>query len=484
MTTSSTRFDGPRPRLLLSAFVMNTTSHIMGGQWRRPEAAQHRFNELPLWTNLAQQLEAAKFDAIFFADVVGLYGDHEGGWASLLRKGLQVPSNDPLLLLSALAASTENIGLAATSSIIQSHPFQFARQMSTLDHLSNGRAGWNIVTSVLENAHRNFNGTELTKHDERYDWADEYVEAVYKLWEGSWEEDAFVQDKESGLYCDPDKVSKIYHRGQRYSIDGPHLTAPSRQRTPVLFQAGSSGRGQQFCAANAEATFTLAPNPVAAATYTAAVRELAVAAGRRANDVKFLQGLHFVVGGTEAEALRKAGELEETLDYDALLAHMGGSLGADLGNLPLDTPLGDLETEGAQGHLQALRSSVPNGNPTLRDIALYRSRANRVLGTPEQIADQLEQWQDAGIDGINVINQTVPGSYTDFIAGVLPELQERGLAQTEYTPGTLREKLFGGTSDRPGGHLDSRHPAARFRGAFTAHSATAENKTAVAGAAI
>jgi long-chain alkane monooxygenase len=469
----SPRFDGPRPRLLLSAFVMNTTSHIMGGQWRRPEAEQHRFNELPLWTGLARQLEDAKFDAVFFADVVGLYGDYDGGWASLLRKGLQVPSNDPLILLSALAASTKDIGLAATSSVIQSHPFQFARQMSTLDHVSNGRVAWNIVTSVLENAHRNFNATELTKHDERYDWADEYVEAAYKLWEGSWADDALLQDKDGGINADPAKVSKIYHRGARYSIDGPHLVAPSPQRTPVLFQAGSSGRGQQFCAANAEATFTLAPSPEIAAKYTSAVRAQAVAGGRHPDDVKFLQGLHFVVGGTEAEANRKAEELEQTLDIEALLAHVGGGFGVDLGGLPLDTPLGDLETEGTQGHLAAIRASVKDGDPTLRDVALYRSRANRVVGTPEQIADQLEVWQDAGIDGINIINHTLPGSYTDFIEGVLPELRSRGLAQAEYAPGTLREKMFG-----HGPRLNGRHPAAAFRGAFTQYSAAAENTPA------
>lgn len=471
MTTPSPRFNGPRPRLLINAFLMNTTSHIMGGQWRRPEAEQHRFNELALWTDLARQLEEAKFDALFFADVVGLYGDHEGGWSSLLKKGLQVPSNDPLVLLSALAGATKDIGLALTSSVIQSHPFQFARQVSTLDHISNGRAGWNIVTSVLENAHRNFNGTELTKHDERYDWAEEYVDAAYKLWEGSWDDDALVQDKAAGVHADPEKVHKIYHRGQRYSIDGPHLVSPSLQRSPVLFQAGSSGRGQEFCAAHAEATFTLAGSPEAAAKYTSKVRELAVAAGRSADDVKFVQGFHFVVGGTEDEANRKAAELEETLDIDALIAHIGGGFGKDFGGLPIDTPIGDLETEGSQGHLAAIRAMVPGGNPTLRDLALYRARANRIVGTPEQIADGLERWQDAGIDGINIINQILPGSYTDFIEGVLPELRQRGLAQSEYAPGTLREKLFG-----VGSRLNDRHPAARYRGAFAEYSAAAENK--------
>ncbi|KGJ72115.1 oxidoreductase [Cryobacterium roopkundense] len=473
--SASSRFAGPRPRLLLSAFVMNTTSHILGGQWRHPDAQQHRFNELPLWIDLAKQLEAAKFDAIFLADVVGLYGDHDGGWASHVQRGLQVPSNDPLILLAALAAVTTDIGLAATSSVVQSHPFQFARQISTLDHISNGRAAWNIVTSALENSHRNFGSDGLTAHAARYDWADEYSDAVYKLWEGSWDEGSLVQNKESGVHADPDRVHKIYHRGERYSIDGPHLVSPSPQRTPLLFQAGSSGRGQQFAAGNAEATFLFAPNTAYAAKVSAGIRSEAVAAGRRADDVKLFTGLSFVVGSTEAEAHAKKAELEQYLDLDMIIAHIGGGLGVDLGGLPLDTPLGDIETEGGQGLLQAIIDSTPGRNPTLTDVANYRARAQQIVGTPEQIVDQLELWQDAGIDGINIINQTIPGSYTDFIDGVLPELRGRGLAQTEYAPGTLREKLFG-----DGPHLPKSHPAAAYRGAFAESSATAESRRTVA----
>ena len=477
----STRFpNGPRPRLLLSAFVMNTTSHILGGQWRHPDAQQHRFNDLSLWVDLAKQLEAAKFDAIFLADVVGLYGDHEGGWASHIKRGLQVPSNDPLMLLAALATATSDIGLAATSSVVQSHPFQFARQISTLDHLSGGRAAWNIVTSALENSHRNFGSDGLAGHSARYDWADEYVDAVYKLWEGSWDEGALVQNKQTGLHADPSKVHKINHRGERYSIEGPHLVSPSPQRTPLLFQAGSSGRGQQFSSANAEATFLFAPNTAYAAKVSAAVRAQAVGAGRQPDDVKLFTGLSFVVGSTEAEVAAKKADLEQYLDLDALIAHIGGGLGIDLGGLPLDTPLGDVQTEGGQGLLQAILDSTPGGNPTLADVAHYRAAAQQIAGTPEQIVDALELWQDAGIDGINIINQTIPGSYTDFIDGVLPELRRRGLAQSEYAPGTLREKMFGA-----GPHLPASHPATAYRGAFVdAESASATDAVTDAAASV
>ena len=461
-----------RPRLLLSAFLMNTTSHILGGQWRHPEAQQHRFNELKLWADLARELEAARFDTIFLADVVGLYGDHDGGWASHIKRGLQVPSNDPLVLASALAAVTDEIGLAFTSSVIQSDPFQLARQLSTLDHLSNGRVAWNIVTSVLENSHRNFGADGLTAHADRYDWAEEYVEAAFKLWEGSWADNALLADKIRGIHADPNLVNKIYHRGERYSIDGPHLSSPSPQRTPFLFQAGSSPRGKAFAAANAEATFLFAPNPENVRKNSTIIRQLAVDAGREATDVKIFAGLSFVVGSTEAEVARKQAEYDEYLDLDAVVAHIGGGLGIDLGGAPLDTPLGDINTEGGKGVLEAIRASVPGGNPTIGDLARYRAKSMQISGTPEQIVDQLELWQDAGTDGINIINQIIPGSYTDFIEGVIPELRARGLAQSEYAPGTLREKVFGRSAI-----LEPSHPAAAFRGAFSEHSATKENRS-------
>ncbi|MGP9526819.1 NtaA/DmoA family FMN-dependent monooxygenase [Glutamicibacter sp. AOP5-A2-18] len=455
-----------RPRLLLSAFLMNTSSHILGGMWRHPEAQQHRFNELNLWVDLAKKLEDAKFDALFFADVVGLYGDHEGGWASHVRKGLQVPSHDPLVLLSALATSTKDIGLAMTSSVIQSHPFQFARQISTLDHLSQGRVAWNIVTSVLENAHRNFGGKDLVAHDDRYGWAEEYVEAAYKLWEGSWEEDALLADKVNGIYADPSKVNKINHRGDYYQIDGPHLALPSAQRTPFLFQAGSSARGSQFAATHAEATFLFAPHAEYVAKKNAQLTENLVAAGRQREDIKVFAGLSFVVGSTEAEAKALEAEYDEYLDLDAIVAHIGGGLGVDLGGLDLDTPLGDIQTQGAQGVLEAIKASVPGGNPTLKDLAHYRAKAQQIVGTPESIADELERWQDAGIDGLNIMNHVLPGSYDNFIEGLIPELRRRGLAQSEYEQGSLRQKIFG-----RGDYLPQNHPAAQYRGAFSSLSA-------------
>lgn len=459
-----------RPRLLFNAFVMNTPSHITGGTWRHPEANQHRYNELAFWADLARRLEEAKFDAIFFADVVGLYGNDSGGWASHVRRGMQFPANDPFTLLCALTASTSDLGLALTSSVVQHHPFQFARQISTLDHLSGGRVAWNIVTSRLDNTHRNFGAPGLLPHADRYEWAGEYVDAVYKLWEGSWQEGALVQDKAGYLHADPAKVSKIYHESERYRIDGPHLVAPSPQRTPVLFQAGSSGQGREFGAGNAEGIFVIAGSFAEAERFTSTVRSRAAANGRRPEDIVFIQGVDVVVGGTEEEAERKARDIDDYVDPRARLAHIGGMLGIDLGLLPLDTSLDQIDSEGAKGWLEQMAHRYQGHRPTLREILEHRARSERIVGTPEQIADVFEQWQDAGIDGFNLINSILPGSYDDFIDGVLPELRRRGLAQSAYAPGTLRDKLFGS-----GPHLNPRHPATRYRGAFDAFSAEAEN---------
>ncbi|UAC01759.1 LLM class flavin-dependent oxidoreductase [Dactylosporangium vinaceum] len=445
---------------------MNTSGHIIQGTWRRPTARQTDFNSLDLWVDLAKTLERGGFDAIFFADVVGLYAPYRGDERKYVEAGLQVPSNDPSVLASAIAYATEHLGIAFTSSILQEHPFNFARRISTLDHASRGRIAWNIVTNYLPNASRNFGLEGLTKHDERYAWADEYVDVTYKLWEGSWDEDALVQDREQGIHADYDKIHRINHEGPRYKVEGPHLVSPSPQRTPLLFQAGASPAGRTFAAKNAEAVFIVAPNAAAAARDTADIRDRAIRSGRSPHDLKFFQGLHFVVGSTEEEARRKGAELDEWIDYDAQLSHMSGAVGVDFGHKDLDRPVGQLRTEGVQSILSWINDLVTDRPPTLRDVAHYTARNGRITGTPEQIADQLAQWRAAGVDGINVVNAEIPGSYEEFVDHVVPVLRERGLARRDYVPGTLRKKLFGRDDRLPG-----THPAARYRGAFgTVHA--------------
>lgn len=445
--------------LFFSAFVMNTSSHILHGVWRRPDARQTAFNSLNLWVDLAKELEAGLFDVIFFADVVGLYNDFKGSYRKHVEVGLQIPSNDPSVLLSALAYNTEHLGLAFTSNIVQEHPFNFARKISTLDHASQGRIAWNIVTNPLANAAHNF-GQALTPHDERYEWAKEYVAVTYKLWEGSWDDGALLQDRETGIHGDFAKIHRIHHVGRRYSVEGPHLVAPSPQRTPLLFQAGSSTAGMHFAAANAEAQFVIAPRPEVAASVIAATRNLLPQYGRSREDLKFFQGLSFVIGSTEAEAVRKSRELDEAIDAEAMIAHLGGAMDVGLDDYSLDDPISDIQTDGARSLLDWVQASVVGRPATVRDVGLLASQASRVTGTPEHIADQLAMWQEAGIDGINVINATIPGSYTEFIEHVMPVLRKRGLAKEAYSPGTLRRKLFGCDT------VPATHPAAAYRNTF------------------
>ncbi|WP_244929427.1 LLM class flavin-dependent oxidoreductase [Nocardioides sp. W7] len=451
--------DTPKP-LIFSAFVMNTPSHIMQGTWHLPGSTSTEFNSAQHWIDLAKLLEKGRFDFIFFADVIGLYGDYRGDYRKYVETGLQVPSNDPSVLASALAVATEHLGIAFTSSIVQEHPFNFARRVSTLDHLSGGRIAWNIVTSHLENSFRNFGHPALVAHDERYVWAEEYLDVLLKLWEGSWEEDAVLADAERGVYADFDKVHKIFHKGDRYEVEGPHLVAPSPQRTPLLFQAGSSPAGRDFAARNAEATFIAANSPETARAQIIDTRQRAAGFGRNPDDIKFFPGLSFVIGSTEDEARRKEAELEETLDWDGHLAHMSGSMGVDLGHHDLDAPVGNLNLETVQSLAGMLQAESPDKEVTVRDLVRWTAGSNRLVGTPEQIADQLEVWRDAGIDGVNVINVTRPGTYVEFIEHVTPVLQERGLQRREYDEGTLRHKVFG--ADR----LPESHRGAGYRGAF------------------
>ena len=444
-----------------NAFVMNTASHIQHGQWRRPDARQHEFNDVDLWIEVAQTLERGAFDALFLADVVGVYGPVGGNYAVNAREGLQLPNNDPSVLLGALATHTTHLGLAFTSSILQAHPFEFARRVSTLDHISRGRVAWNIVTSFQESAARNFGLDRLGDHDSRYDQAAEYLDVVYKLWEGSWDDDALLRDK-AGAFSDVDGIHRINHAGEYYRVEGPHLSSPSPQRTPFLFQAGSSPKGRQFAGTHAEAQFVGGSAPEQVRTIIRDTREVAVAQGRGPDDILFYVALSFIIGSTEDEAKRLEREYDEYANEEGFLAH--ANLGVAQGDgtpYPPDTLLRDITTNGNRSTLASVTHSFEGREPTVRDLGVLSAKRHiRVVGTPDQIADQLDDWRAAGVDGVNVVNWVLPGSYTDFVDHVTPVLQERGLQQREYAPGSLREKLTGSA------RTNERHPSAKYRGAF------------------
>jgi long-chain alkane monooxygenase len=439
---------------------MNTVSHIVQGQWTRADSRQREYHSLAPWVELARLLERGCFDAIFLADVVGAYDVYRGDRDAAVRRGVQFPANDPTALIPAMALVTEHLGFAFTLSVLQEHPFSFARRASTLDHLTDGRLAWNIVTSYLDNAARNLGFADLPLHDTRYERGDEYAEVLYKLWEGSWEDDAVLADAERGIYTDPTKVHEIHHHGEYYDVVGPHLCEPSRQRTPVLFQAGSSERGREYAARHAEATFIAARSIEGARAHVDDLRARARRHGRDPAGLLVFQGVTTVVGGTEEEARRKEQELIDHVSEEANFALVSGWLGVDLGAHDPDTPVGELRTNATQGMIKALADAAPDR--TWRFGDLVDGLANRrMVGTPEQIADRLQRWQrEADIDGINLSSATTPGSFVDFIDGVVPVLQARGLVQTGYRDGTLREKLFDGAA---GPHLPSDHPGAAFR---------------------
>jgi FMN-dependent oxidoreductase (nitrilotriacetate monooxygenase family) len=452
--------------LYFSAFVMNTPSHVIHGLWRDETAANHEINSLKHWVELARYLDGAGYDMMFFADVSGLRSPWNGSYELVAREGMQIPTNDPSVLISALATATENLGLVYTSSVVQSLPFDFARRISTLDHYTGGRVGWNIVTSFSDNTYRNYGHEKLVEHDLRYEIAEEYVDVLYKLWEGSWDEDALRADKRAGVHADATKIHKINHVGQHFSVEGPHFVTPSPQRVPVLFQAGASPVGQRFSARNAEGVFISSPDPASARGLIEETRELAAGYGRDPYDVKFFQGLSLVVGRTSEEAREKEARIEELSSIEGVLCHILGDAGIDAGALPLETPLSDLgEFRGIQGWARWAGEAAGSAEPTIADLGRAFERSSRIVGSAEEVADKLEEWRDAGIDGVNVFHAVRPGTFSDIADLLFPELRKRGLLSADKS-GTLRHKLSGGGADR----VPVTHPASKYRGAFIDNS--------------
>jgi FMN-dependent oxidoreductase (nitrilotriacetate monooxygenase family) len=449
-------------RIYFNAFHMNCVVHQSPGLWVRPDDKMHEYTKLANWVELAKLLERGKLDALFLADVVGVYDVYRGNRQAAVTQAAQIPVNDPVVLIPAMAYATQHLGFAFTSSVLQNHPFAFARTISTLDHLTEGRIAWNIVTSYLESTGRNFGRRGLPEHDERYAIADEYLEVCYKLWEGSWEDDAVIKDNKLGIYADPAKIWDVKHDGKYFSVEGCHLAEPSPQRTPVLYQAGASSRGRQFAANHAECVFVLGPNHRVVGKYVQDTRDRALRLGRNPEDLLFFAYVKVITGGTDTEARRKYNEFFEQINYDGGLALLSGWTGIDFGQFEPDQPLEYIETNAIRTIVHGFTEADPTRKWTLRDLAKYVGIGGAgpvLVGTPEQIADTFEQWVEAGVDGFNLAYAITPGTFADFIDGVVPVLQKRGLMQKEYQEGTLREKLYGKGRAR----LGEDHPAATYR---------------------
>lgn len=448
--------------MYLNAFSMNCVVHQSPGLWIRPEDKMVDYKDLNTWVDLAKLLERGKFDALFLADVAGVYDVFNGSRDAAIRTATQIPVNDPMLLIPAMDHATEHLGFGFTSGMLQYHPFTFARLISTLDFLTNGRIAWNIVISYLESTGRNYGLEGLPDHDERYEMADDYCEAVYKLWEASWADDAVVKDIKNKIYADPSKVLDVVHDGKYYKVNGCHLTEPSPQRTPILFQAGASPRGREFAAKHAECAFFLGPNAKVDGGYIRDLREAATKQGRNPDEILAYAYMKVITGGTEAEAQRKYDEYFEQVSYDGAMALMSGWTGLDFGQIEPDAKIKYIETNAIRTMLHGFTEADPDRDWTMRDIANYAGIGGAgpvLVGAPEQIADQLEDWVDEGIDGFNLAYGVTPGTFEDFVDGVVPVLQQRGRVQTEYREGTLREKLYGPGRSR----ISAPHPAATVR---------------------
>lgn len=444
----------------LNAFDMNCVGHIQQGLWTHPRDQSHRYASLSYWTDYARRLEAGLFDGIFLADVVGVYDVLGGSPDAAIRGAVQVPVNDPMLLVPAMAAVTQNLSFGITANLTYEQPFLFARRMSTLDHLTGGRVGWNIVTGYLDSAARAIGLSGQTAHDDRYDLADEYMEIVYRLWEESWADDAVIFDRDNGVYADPAKVRRITHKGTQYTLDTMHLCEPSPQRTPVLYQAGSSPRGRQFAATHAECVFVNGQKMESVKEIVDDIRGRAIAQGRHGDDIKVFVGATIITGRTDAQAQEKFAEYRRYASSEGALVHAAASMGIDLAKFDLDEPVETGKSAAITSNIEVMnRAAGPQWTKRkLLEQMVLGSRQQPIVASAEKIADTLIEWTEkTGVDGFNLSRTVVPECFDDMIDLVIPVLQERGVYKTSYSEGPLRQKLFGSP------RLPQRHIAAGFR---------------------
>ncbi|HCT5551725.1 TPA: LLM class flavin-dependent oxidoreductase [Acinetobacter baumannii] len=449
-------------RISFNAFEMNCIAHQSPGLWRHPQDRSVEYKDLEYWTDLAKILERGFFDGIFIADVLGIYDVYHQSAEHALTGAVQVPVNDPLQIVPAMAAVTKHLGFGVTTSISFEHPYPFARRISTLDHLTKGRVGWNIVTSYLESGSKNLGLKTQVNHDNRYDIADEYLEVLYKLWEGSWEEGSVLRDRESGIFADYKKVHPIQHEGKYFTVPGIHICEPSPQRTPVLYQAGASSRGQKFASQNAECVFIAAPSKIATKKVVQGIRQKLAQEGRDPYSVKIYALLSIVTDETDAKAQAKFKEYQSYGSYDGALTLLSGWSGVDFSQYQPTDKVEYIQTNAIQSLLDSYVNADPERVWTIEEIANWNSLGGNgpvLVGSAETVSDALEQWvEDTDVDGFNLAYILAHQTFADVVEFIVPELQKRGVYQTSYAQGTLREKLFGA-----GPYLPENHRGAKYR---------------------
>jgi long-chain alkane monooxygenase len=425
----------------LNAFDMACVGHIQQGMWTHPRDRSADYRSLDYWVGLARLLERGMFDGLFLADVLGVYDVYADSPDAALRNAVQVPLLDPMLLVPAMAHATKHLGFGVTCNLAYEPPYLLARRFSTLDHLTDGRIGWNIVTGYLDSAARGMGFDAQMAHDDRYDLAEEYMQAVRALWEQSWEDGAVRRDRAAQVYADPARVHRVRHAGPQFRIDAIHLCEPSPQRTPVLYQAGASERGRAFAARHAECVFVNASSKANVARLVADLR--ARAAPR---PLQVYVGATVVVGHTAAEAREKLAEYRRHASVEGALAHAAASLGIDFAKFGVDEPVDGSASQAIQSNVEAMARTLGPGwaKRALIDSFVLGSRQAPIVGDADQVVEALAGWAaEADVDGFNLSRTVMPECLEDFIALVVPRLQERGMYKREYRVGTYREKLFG-----------------------------------------
>lgn len=450
-------------QIRFNAFEMNCVAHQSPGLWQHPRDRSKDYATLDYWVELARLLERGKFDGLFLADVLGIYDVFGGSPDSALRHATQVPVNDPLLLVPAMAQATEHLGFGVTVTLSYEPPFPFARRMSTLDHLTKGRIGWNVVTGYLDSAAKGMGRDRQNAHDDRYEIAEDYMNVVYKLWEGSWADDAVRRDRKAGVFTDPQRVRKVSHQGPHYRLDALHLSEPSPQRTPVLYQAGSSPAGRAFAARHAECVFISGPSKKVIAQRVAALRKLVQETGRDPQSLLIFAMMTIVTAATDADARAKLADYRRYANPEGALTLMSGWTGVDFSRLDPEQIVEHVESDAGRTALENITRADPDRVWTVKEVAHHVAIGGIgpiVVGSPEAVCDELEAWIDeTGIDGFNLAFAVRPETFADIVDLIVPELQKRGRYKRDYAPGTLREKLFGPGQAR----MTDRHPAAEFR---------------------
>ncbi len=429
----------PKPQLKLGLSMRYLGYH--DGAWRHPEVPADGASDYSYFLNSARIAESGKFDMIFFADGIGVR-DEDKPEGSLARNNRNVEL-EPLTLLAALAPMTRNIGLVATASTTYNEPFHVARKFSSLDNISGGRAGWNIVTSWSEHEAWNFSREKHLDYDTRYDRAKEFVDVVTGLWD-SWEDDAFLLDKASAQFYDPAKLHVLNHRGTHFQVRGPLSARRTPQGRPILVQAGAADQGQEIAAANADVVYAWQDNLESAKAYYAGLKARMAKYGRPPEHLKIMPAIVTVVGRTQAEAQAKFDAMQELIDPLVGLSRLYRRFG-DLSGYDLDGPVPEPVNAPVRSLAQSAYEKAKRENLTIRQLYKINAAGSsglHVVGTPEQVADVMEEWLlEGAADGFNLTPTHLPHGIIDFVELVLPELRRRGLFRTEYEGRTLRENL-------------------------------------------